>query len=155
MSHPPRTLANAGWADTKSLPKGPTGRLLCRYCGTEVSGRRVTFCSGQRAQFGRLRGNVVVEGHGCVHEHLVRSDPGYARKCCFARDRGECAICGETTAQLCNAWQADHIIPVAEGGGSCGLENLRTLCISCHKRETAALAARRAAARVALKPPRV
>ena len=30
-------------------------------------------------------------------------------------------------------WDADHIIPVKKGGGSCGLENLRTLCISCHK----------------------
>ena len=29
-------------------------------------------------------------------------------------------------------WQADHIIPVAEGGGLCGLENMRTLCVLCH-----------------------
>lgn len=41
-------------------------------------------------------------------------------------------------------WDVDHIIPVVEGGGCCGLENLRTLCQRCHKRETAALAARRA-----------
>ena len=30
-------------------------------------------------------------------------------------------------------WDADHIIPVKDGGGSCGLENIRTLCIKCHK----------------------
>lgn len=41
-------------------------------------------------------------------------------------------------------WQADHIRPVVEGGGGCGLENLRTLCRCCHKRVTAELAARRA-----------
>lgn len=29
-------------------------------------------------------------------------------------------------------WQADHIRAVAEGGGGCGLENLRTLCVPCH-----------------------
>jgi 5-methylcytosine-specific restriction endonuclease McrA len=29
-------------------------------------------------------------------------------------------------------WQADHILAVAEGGGDCGLENLRTLCVPCH-----------------------
>jgi hypothetical protein len=36
-------------------------------------------------------------------------------------------------------WQADHIVPVAEGGGLCGIENLRTLCTVCHLRETADL----------------
>jgi 5-methylcytosine-specific restriction protein A len=39
-------------------------------------------------------------------------------------------------------WQADHIVPVVEGGGQCDLSNLRTLCIPCHKQETKALAAR-------------
>jgi hypothetical protein len=41
-------------------------------------------------------------------------------------------------------WQADHIRPVVEGGGGCGLDNYRTLCLRCHKRATAALATRRA-----------
>ncbi len=30
-------------------------------------------------------------------------------------------------------WEADHIIPVSLGGGCCGLENYRTLCLRCHK----------------------
>jgi hypothetical protein len=33
----------------------------------------------------------------------------------------------------------DHILPVIEGGGECGLDNLRVLCIPCHNKETAAL----------------
>lgn len=41
-------------------------------------------------------------------------------------------------------WEADHIIPVSEGGGCCGLENYRTLCLRCHKIESAKLAKRRA-----------
>lgn len=41
-------------------------------------------------------------------------------------------------------WQADHITPVVEGGGLCGLDGYRTLCMACHKVETKALAARRA-----------
>jgi hypothetical protein len=44
-------------------------------------------------------------------------------------------------------WEADHIVPVVEGGGECGIENYRTLCIACHRAETAKLAARRAVKR--------
>lgn len=39
-------------------------------------------------------------------------------------------------------WQMDHVVPVVEGGGGCGLENLRTLCLRCHNIETGALAGR-------------
>jgi 5-methylcytosine-specific restriction endonuclease McrA len=48
---------------------------------------------------------------------------------------------------LRSLWDADHIVPVVEGGGGCGLDNLRTLCRPCHKEETRALARRRAEAR--------
>jgi 5-methylcytosine-specific restriction endonuclease McrA len=36
-------------------------------------------------------------------------------------------------------WDADHILPVAEGGGQCDLDNLRTLCVPCHREATAQL----------------
>ena len=39
-------------------------------------------------------------------------------------------------------WQADHIVPVSEGGGEADLDNYRTLCDPCHARETAALQVR-------------
>ena len=29
-----------------------------------------------------------------------------------------------------------HILPVHKGGGCCGIDNLETLCIKCHKAET-------------------
>jgi 5-methylcytosine-specific restriction protein A len=48
-------------------------------------------------------------------------------------------------------WQMDHRIPVVEGGGTCGLDNLRTLCLPCHRKATAMLAARRVHARRAEK----
>lgn len=44
-------------------------------------------------------------------------------------------------------WEADHIIPVAEGGGGCGPEGYRTLCLRCHRAETKKLAGRLAEAR--------
>ena len=36
-------------------------------------------------------------------------------------------------------YDIDHIIPVIEGGHQCGEENLRLLCLSCHRKETAKL----------------
>lgn len=30
-------------------------------------------------------------------------------------------------------WDADHILPVVEGGGECDIENIRTLCLRCHR----------------------
>lgn len=51
-----------------------------------------------------------------------------------------------------NLWQADHIQPVAEGGGACGLENIQTLCTPCHKRKTAEQARRKALIRRGIDP---
>lgn len=49
-------------------------------------------------------------------------------------------------------WDADHIIPVIEGGGECGTDNLQTLCIPCHRKETAELRKRMTARSKARKP---
>ena len=119
-----------------------------------VAGRRRTFCSD-----------------ACVHEWRLRSSTSYLRDCVLDRDRGICALCGLDTVRLRQKvmrlpfadrmrelkrmldaglvhrrrkswWEADHILPVVEGGDS-NLDNLRTLCIPCHRGLTRALAARR------------
>jgi 5-methylcytosine-specific restriction protein A len=141
-----------GWADRDSLAKGPHGRNLCRWCNLEVPGGRSTFCS-----------------NWCVEEWRLRTDPGYVREKVLARDRGICAACGvdclsaerqlkrlrgaaKLKAQLAwglransrkSLWDADHIVPVVEGGGECDLENIRTLCLKCHRTATAELRKRR------------
>lgn len=33
-------------------------------------------------------------------------------------------------------WEADHILPVAHGGGGCDLDNFQTLCSACHRGKT-------------------
>jgi 5-methylcytosine-specific restriction endonuclease McrA len=65
------------------------------------------------------------------------------------RDKGICALCGvdTNTREQGWRWEMDHVVPVVEGGGLCGLDGYRTLCVPCHKSETAALAKRRAQAR--------
>jgi 5-methylcytosine-specific restriction protein A len=51
---------------------------------------------------------------------------------------------GRTTTDW---WDADHIVPVIEGGGECGLANFRTLCIPCHQKVTRELHSREKARR--------
>ena len=140
-----------GRVQPSGLPKGDGGRALCRWCGLEVPASRRTFCSDW-----------------CVHEWKLRTDTGYLREKVFERDRGVCAACGldclaewnrlrrlkwdrrafefqewglkpRTRSSL---WDADHITPVAEGGGECDLENLRTLCLRCHRNATSLLRVR-------------
>jgi 5-methylcytosine-specific restriction enzyme A len=138
-----------GSADRDLLPKGPSGRCLCRWCNLEVPPGRQTFCS-----------------EWCVEEWKLRTDPGHLRDRVFERDRGICALCGTDCAAAYlhikrlrgpararaiaewnmrgrkSLWDADHILPVAEGGGECDLSNLRTLCLKCHRARTAELRAR-------------
>ena len=143
-----------GWADPAELPRGPNGRSLCRWCNLEVPVGRRTFCSDF-----------------CVEEWKLRSDPGHLRDRTFERDKGVCAACGLDCVAEFNRlrrlrgaarlrgfagygirpgsrrslWDADHIVPVVEGGGECDLENIRTLCLKCHRERTAALRKKRSA----------
>lgn len=137
-----------GFADRATLQKGQNGRALCRWCDLEVPSGRFTFCSDW-----------------CVHEWRLRTDPGYLREQVLARDRAICAMCGvdcraayldlrrsRGTHRLKllarwglkrlnrkTLWDADHIVAVAEGGGECDLDNIRSLCLICHRRQTSEL----------------
>ena len=148
-----------GWVNRKHIVRGPNGRGLCRWCSLEVPARRFTFCSDD-----------------CVHEWKLRSQPGYLRQQILKRDRGMCSLCGLNTiaeqgrlkrargaarVALLNhwglkslsrtsLWDADHRLPVAEGGGECDLDNIRTLCLRCHRLVTAQLRERIRRAKVAV-----
>ena len=114
------------------------GEPVCRWCRGPVAKPRRTFCSD-----------------ACVHEWRVRSSPSYVRKEVKKRDKGVCQLCGfdvraaertwrqqkppgtdRRARKLWRAakprWEADHIVPVADGGGECGLDNYRLLCRTCH-----------------------
>jgi 5-methylcytosine-specific restriction enzyme A len=126
----------------------------CRWCLKPVSGRRRSWCSD-----------------ACQSEFLIRFSGAVVTNRVFDRDRGICELCGIDTKELeavylfasrglrtswslrgewgpwysANSWwEADHIVPVSEGGGCCGLENYRTLCMRCHKVESAKLKRRMA-----------
>jgi len=123
------------------IVRAESGRALCRFCGDETRPPRQTFCSD-----------------ACVDEWKIRTSPAFARRKVLERDNAICALCGVDTRpdtlpngkafyserQRLRAavWHCDHIVPVIEGGGECGLENLRTLCIPCHRVQTGLLRTR-------------
>ena len=98
---------------------------ICRLCG-----RNVVASKRRYAQLIKeVRQRMGVVGWGTMNYEPYRKEcerleklMGYGRGCW---------------------WEVDHIVPVVEGGGLCGLENLRLLCGACHASETAALSKRR------------
>lgn len=141
----------------------PSRPGTCRWCRQPVTdSRRKTWCSKacveeylahspsqQRRQvFKRDLGVCALCGRHCeqtfnrVRLRIQRQDPG--------------AIALRRILMLFRLplaswywprsfWEVDHILPVVEGGGgACGLANLRTLCVPCHRKVTDELRARRA-----------
>ena len=90
------------------------GNRICKVCLGPLSGRRKSYCS---------------------HECFARNWPSIMRSRVYKRDHGICALCGADSMH----WEADHIVPVSEGGGLCGLEGYRTLCKKCHGQESGKL----------------
>jgi 5-methylcytosine-specific restriction protein A len=127
-----RLLADARNPDGEL--RGPNGRVLCRWCGTEVTPPRRTFCSGGGIRF--HRGGATWEGAwGCVEEWRVRTSSSFLRRVVWARDRGRCAGCRRACGGLRGAWVADHRHALCLGGSG-GLDNLQTLCRECESVKT-------------------
>lgn len=63
---------------------------------------------------------------------IIKGDTSMIRLKVFERDQGYCRCCGVFSKD----WHADHILPVFLGGSACGLENIQTLCLFCHKEKT-------------------
>jgi 5-methylcytosine-specific restriction endonuclease McrA len=59
------------------------------------------------------------------------------RQAVLTRDAWQCQACGRICADKREA-QADHIVPVNDGGSRYDLSNGQCLCASCHSRKTRA-----------------
>lgn len=136
-ARPPR------YARASDFPVQPPG--VCRFCKGKVAPPRKSWCS-QR----------------CVTLYMAARSGEGMRKAVLERDLGVCYRCRldclsiETALRVLQArdkrlwrafrerlgmnepfrktcWDADHIVAVADGGGSRGPENCRTLCMWCHR----------------------
>lgn len=129
------------------------GKGVCRFCRRPVpkGSKRSFWCS-----------------ETCVNQYLALRNPAGLRRLVWERDKGICRQCKfdctslETLfsrwkrlkhLELCRVartalgldkpfrrtfWDADHVVAVRDGGGSCGIANIQTLCFWCHKAKNAA-----------------
>ncbi len=149
---PARTKAG-GWVKPSEVARSEAGRPLCRWCNGEVAKGRRSFCSDRcvhewklRTNPGYLREKVFERDRGVcaqcgVDTVALRGDMrklDYAARRKFLKDWG-LREGSRIPFPRRTMWDADHIVPVAEGGGQCDLSNMRTLCLRCHKEATAAL----------------
>lgn len=145
----------APWRRYRTI--GTNGRFTCRWCRGNLTNKQAYYCSKE-----------------CCHNYRIRSSESYIRICLLQRDHGVCAECGTDTIRetgdrlptyfevldpkelksvsqidykliKLGDWEADHILPVIDGGGDCGLDNLQTLCCRCHKQKTTRLSRLRTA----------
>lgn len=109
---------------------------VCALCGIDAG---AAYSAASRA----VR-EALAAGTPAAAEALARSvtDGVFAGHAALSTNRR-----GRCKAREGSFWQADHVQGVAEGGGCCGLSNLRTLCTPCHAAVTAQQAGQRAAGR--------
>lgn len=140
----------------KLLQKNERGFICCRFCNNDVHPPRRTLCSAKCAHELKIRtsGKYL---RNCVYKR----DKGICNYC-----NKDTKTIAKTALILINnnlknelelflkinnistkrkiwkkkngggLWDADHIISIKNGGGQCGMNNIQTLCIKCHKNKT-------------------
>lgn len=153
---PPRYLTSKQ-ADKLALKLGPM-EGLCFYCGAKLSGRRTRWCSNECV----INYQFLIGVTSVIRHEVNARDKGICAKCgvntiSLKKDIMNTAV-KEFPSLLekyknyfsksiltlkdllsrmrSTLWDADHIIPVKDGGGLSLIDNYQTLCISCHKKKT-------------------
>ncbi len=150
-----RISRKAGWCWPKDLPKGPNGRNICRCgCGREVPPARRTFYSAECVDGWR-----ITTDPNYIRQKVFKRDGGVCRRCGVNAHILRLRLRRLVKSELPtiegimklygirrtrwgwfdlskSLWEAHHIVPVADGGGECGLDNYETVCIWCHREET-------------------
>lgn len=134
LSFEPRALRQACFARDGGF---------CRGCGRDLGELERRLLRLTRVGFdhpGSHRSRDWVDRFGVTHRRH-----GWTRAHDVSEERARRwrRLLRRLRVEPSHLWEADHKIPVVEGGLNC-LANLRTLCVPCHKAETRKLAARRA-----------
>ncbi|MEM1185239.1 MAG: HNH endonuclease [Planctomycetota bacterium] len=138
------------------LGRGPNGRRLCRWCWAEVPKGKLRWCSPECVSEYLMENNW-----GVVRAAVYKRDRGVCsacgldtelyRKMVIAASEVVSPAYGERDEfykrflgyanPMRDPWDADHVVARSEGGRD-HPDNLRTLCVRCHKARTAEQARR-------------
>ena len=140
------------------------GKKLCRYCVRRLlKGRKRSWCSWKCAEQAYIRCNP-----GNMRFYVWERDKGQCKSCGFNISKMEEELRQyRAKARLGTAyyegikatkryakhlygvragnypeghlWEADHLVPISEAGDPFDPQNVRVLCLKCHKEETAKL----------------
>ena len=153
--NPPR-IRKGGHIKPNTLPLNADGYPQCRWCSSSVKPPRRTFCSTNCVHEHRTRTDTRYM-RTCVYKrdnaicNICKQD---TKKIARLAKEYKCAKNWKQYYELLQInsippkrklwlrgfgggfWDADHIVAVKDGGGDCSLNNIRTLCIQCHKKNT-------------------
>jgi len=147
-------------ADDLPFWKDEDGNNRCRWCGGIVPKPRIKWCSKECVDEYLLRADG-----GVLTRETYKRDQGICADCGLdTKPIGKLALqlrgsyfsggvngrgkwysdakwyldeIGVKYDDNYNLWNAHHVIPVKDGGGCCGLDNIVTVCLACHyKRHT-------------------
>lgn len=134
------------------IPINESGFKACRWCGGDVKPPRRTMCSPEC-----VHELLIRRDNRYIRDCVYKRDNGICSLCNIDTKviaSNALKLEGDERKTFLKEynigmkrkiwkrkhggglWDADHIVPVKEGGGQCGLDNLRTLCIKCHKEVT-------------------
>ena len=121
------------------------GNKVCRFCRKPI--KKYVYCSDEcreevdiRCGFGidyaiKKRDKCICYDCGldcreldCAVKEIRYLNSAYW----WGRDSVIWKFLSENNFTGNRSWEIHHVIPVEEGGGCCGLENLITLCWRCH-----------------------
>lgn len=140
--------ARATWCSNECFDKFEPSRVrlacknrdngVCCICGVDTKRMRARF-DAARFEFGPNRNHYYGSG-GFDKQAFERAVTIFERRRTQRNKAGEnrrrrMLAEGWPVHSCRNWWEMDHIIPYSEGGLTV-LENVRTLCVVCHKKRT-------------------
>lgn len=122
---------------------------VCALCHLDTDALNAEWNVALKADFQQYTCNICgneTKSVPCIHCNAVTCSRSFIHRTAFREKLEALGFTRDFSRKYVGQtlWNADHSLPVVEGGGGLGAENARTLCLRCHTKVTAELAETRA-----------